>query len=324
MKKVTTLFLFTLFIVMGAFAQTVQSLNKTGSTDISLNIKVNDIGPGGNSSSGLRSNDKVDSIALTGYPKLKNLPDSLSDLKIYTVIKNQLQFDYQNYRNRVYSKQFFLNKYKNYKWLREDTLKLTNRMVKCYFSFAVGYDRANKPKFVIDVNGNNDFGDDELRTFTARIFTLNSELNLLNTLQVAIEYYDGKNVCIEQIPFLLNMSDVQNTQYKDYAVTISIPQYKYTIISYEGRNYYVCTDMNLYYQSVFIFPEEPLFGKVPDKYITKPNQIVKIGNSYFKYETVNLNQNMIRLTAGFSESDMKTQNEKPILPTTIPRPAVTN
>ena len=324
MKKVTTLFLLALLIATDAFAQTVQPLNKTGSTEISLNIKVNDIGPAGNSSSGLRSNDKVDSITLTGYPKLKNLPDSLSDFKIYTVIKNQLQFDYQNYRNGVYSKQFFLNKYKNYKWLREDTLKLTNRFVKCYFSFVVGYDRAKKPKFVIDVNGNNDFGDDELRTFSARTFSLNQELDLLNTIQVAIEYYDGKNVCIEKIPCILNMSNVQNAQYKDYAVSISIPQFKYAIISYEGRNYYVCTDMNLYYQSVFIFPEEPLFDKVPDKYITKPNQIVKIGNSYFKYETVNLNQDMIRLTAGFSESDMKTQNEKPILPTTVPRPAATN
>jgi len=203
-------------------------------------------------------------------------------------------------------------------------LKLTNQLVKCYFSFAVGYDSKNNPKYVIDENGNNDFADDELRTLTNKISTSNSDLIIQNAVKVAIEYYDGKNICIEKIPCLINLSNFPNTKDKKITVGISFPQFRYTTVSYLGENYYVCSDLNSYNKSISVFPETPNFGKLSDKYVIKPYQIVKIGNSYFRYETISQNQDKIKLTGGFTESDMKASNTSPALPIIAPRPAVSN
>jgi len=324
MRKTLVSFLLISLSATTVYCQRIQPLNKTGSTEITLDVKVDDIGPIGGSSNIFPSNDKIDSLILTGYPKLRNLPDSLTELKVYTLIRDRMQFYYQNYRNGIYSKQYFLDRYKTSKWLHEDTLKLTNQLVKCYFSYAVGYDRKNNPKYVIDINGNNDFADDELRTLTKQTRSSNSDLKIQNAIKVAIEYYDGKNICIEKIPCLLELIDMPNTKDKKITVGISFPQFKYTTVSYEGENFYICSDLNVYNKSISVFPETPNFGSLSDKYMIKPYQIVKIGNSYFRYETISQNQDKIKLIGGFTESDMKASNPSPIVPTIVSRPAVSN
>ena len=230
MKKTFVSFLLIMFTASAAYCQRIQPLNNTGSTEITLDVKVDDIGPRGSSSYSFPSNDKVDSILLAGYPKLKNLPDSLTELKVYTLIRDQMQFYYQNYRNGIYTKQYFLDRFKNNKFLNQDTLKLTNQTMKCYFSYAVGYDSKGNPKYVIDENGNHDFADDQLRTLTKKTLSLNSDLRTLNSIQIAIEYYDGKNICIEKIPCILNLSGFQNSTDKKIFTKIIENYHKICII----------------------------------------------------------------------------------------------
>jgi len=319
MRKTLVSFLLMSLSATTVYCQRIQPLNAKGSTEISLDVKLDEEGPRGGSSYSFPSNDKVDSIVLAGYPKLKNLPDSLTELKVYTLKRDPMQFYYQNYRNGIYTKQFFLNRFKNNKSLNQDTLKLTNKLVKCYFSYAVGYDSKGNPRYVIDENGNNDFADDQLHTLTKQSYTIYSGINTKEVKNVVIEYFDGKNVFQEKIPCLLNLIDMPNTKDKKITVGISFPQFKYAVISYEGENFYVCADLNVYNKSIYVFPEQPNFGDLSDKYMISPNQIVKIGNSIFRYETISQNQDKIRLIGDVSESDMKVSNTSPTVPTLTQR-----
>lgn len=311
MNKALLFSLSAFLIVTIANGQRVQPLNKTGNTEIALDVKVDDIGPAGGSSYGPQSNDMFDSITLTGYPKLKNLPDSLTELKVYTLIRDQMQFYYQSYRNGIYPKQFFLDRFKNNPGLILDTCKLTNQIVKCYISFAVGYDRFGIPKFVIDTNGNNDFADDEICTLTKKVFTSYGVVNQQEVKEVVVEYFDGKNVCQEKIKCMLNLFEMTKTKDNKITVVISFPQFKYAILSFEGENFYVCADLNTYNKSIYVFPEKPNFEVLSDKYWIRPNQIVKIGNSFFRYETISQNLDKIRLIGEVSESDKRVSNTNP-------------
>ena len=171
MKKI--LLLTSLFVLISTtiHCQNIQTLNKTGTTEILLNEKVDGYGPLGNSSTGFGSNDMLDSMSLIGYPQLKHLPDSLTDLKVYTMIMNRNQFCYQNYRNGLISRADFLNEFKKQNWILGDTCRLTGQMVRNYISVAVGFDRLHQPKYVIDANGDNDFSDDELYTLHKSIYS---------------------------------------------------------------------------------------------------------------------------------------------------------
>jgi len=307
MKRVT-LFSFAFFLVFtSAVSQRIQPLNKTGSTEISLDVTVDDYGPTGKTISIGRPNDMVDSVTLTGYPKLKHLPDSLKGLRVFTIIRNQMQFYYQNYRNGIYSKQFFLDKLKNSKKSYKDTTELSNQMVKCYFSFAVGYDRSNNAKFVIDTNGNNDFADEKL-------LQLNKSSNSLDfafekPISFIIEYFDGKNVCQEKIQCSLNQVVLPNSKNK-IDVGVSFPQFKYAVLSYEGEKFYVCADLNY----ICILPYKPNFKELPNDQLIRLNQIATVGNAYFKYEKIMQNENKISLISGFTELDKKQLNSSPIVP----------
>ncbi len=167
-----TVLLTSLFVLISTtiHCQNIQTLNKTGSTEILLNEKVDGYGPLGNSSTGFGSNDMLDSMSLIGYPQLKHLPDSLTDLKVYTMLMNPRQFCYQNYRNGLISRADFLNEFKKQNWILGDTCRLTSQMVRNYISVAVGFDRLHQPKYIIDANGDNDFSDDELFTLHKSFF----------------------------------------------------------------------------------------------------------------------------------------------------------
>lgn len=293
------------------FCQRIQKLNKTGSTEIFLDLKVDAVGPGGNSSMGIASNDMYDSVTLAGYPQLKNLPDSLSKMNVYTVIRNLTQFYYQNYQKGLYSKDFFLETSRKRNWLLDDTCKLSNKMVRCYFSFVVGYDRSGNPKYVIDTNGNDDFADEEL--FTLSESDPSSSVNI-NSKSVVMEYYDGQYIKQEKdlCSLTLARSNAKGTKEK-IQVVFSFPQFIYGRISYEGENYYVCADLNTsaFNNSIYILPEVPNFQKLSDDYIVKPNQIATFGKANFKYEPISQNLDRIRLTSGFSDLDKTIYNAKP-------------
>ena len=289
MKKI--LLLTSLFVLISTtiHCQNIQTLNKTGTTEILLNEKVDGYGPLGNSSTGFGSNDMLDSMSLIGYPQLKHLPDSLTDLKVYTMIMNRNQFCYQNYRNGLISRADFLNEFKKQNWILGDTCRLTGQMVRNYISVAVGFDRLQQPKYIIDANGNNDFSDDELLTLHKSFFSKEAE----NSKRITIEYFDGKNVMQENILCAVTLG-YSSTKDK-ISVSFSFPQFRYAKVSFDGETIFICTDQYLYNDFIFILPDIPNFQPLSRDKIIKSNQYLTVGNVDFRFEPISQNLNRIRL-----------------------------
>jgi thiol-disulfide isomerase/thioredoxin len=289
MKKKLVSTLLIALINTTIYCQNLQTLNKIGSTEILLNEKVDGYGPLGNTSTSMGSNDMLDSMSLVGYPTLKHLPDSLTDLKVYTVIMNQRQFCYQNYRNGLVSREYFLGEFKQPNWKLADTCRLTSQIVRNYISVAVGFDRLHQPKYVIDANGNNDFSDDELYTLNENLLARQAD----NSKSVSIEYFDGKNVMQENI---LCAVTLRRSGTKDnIAVSFSFPQFRYTKVLYEGELFYICTDQNGNNNSIYILPDRPNFQPLTRDKAIEPNQYLTIGDVNFRYEPISQNLNRIRL-----------------------------
>jgi len=289
MKK--TLLLTSLFVLISTtiHCQNIQTLNKTGSTEILLNEKVDGYGPLGNSSTGFGSNDMLDSMSLIGYPQLKHLPDSLTDLKVYTMHMNRRQFCYQNYRNGLISRADFLNEFKKQNWILGDTCRLTSQMVRNYISVAVGFDHLHQPKYVIDANGDNDFSDDELYTLHKSIYSKEVE----NSKRVTIEYFDGKNIMQENILCAVTLG--YSSTKDNISVSFSFPQFRYAKASFEGETFFICTDQFMYNDFIFILPDKPNFQPLSRDKIIKPNQYLTIGNVDFRFEPISQNLTRIRL-----------------------------
>lgn len=297
-----TLLLTSLFVLISTtmHCQNIQPLNKIGSTEIILNDKVDGYGPLGNSSSTFGSNDMLDSVSLIGYPKLKHLPDSLSDLKVYTVVMNQRQLCYQNYRNGLITRADFLNEFKKQNWILGDTCRLTSQFIRNYISVAVGFNRLHQPKYVIDTNGNNDFSDDELYTLQKSLFTKEAE----NSKHVTVEYFDGKNVKQENILCAVTLG--YSSTKDNISVSFSFPQFRYAKVSFGGEIFFICTDQYVYNDLIFILPDKPNFQPLSRDKIIKPNQYLTIGNLDFKFEPISQNLNRIRLIRENQPIDKKT------------------
>jgi len=289
MKK--TLLLTSLFVLISTtiYCQKLQTLNKTGSTEILLNEKVDGYGPLGNSSFEFGSNDQLDSMSLIGYPQLKNLPDSLTNLKVFTVIKNKNQFCYQNYRNGLVSREYFLDEFKKQNWILGDTCRLTNQLVKNYISVAVGYNRLHQSKYVIDANGNNDFSDDELCTLNRNLMSRQVE----NSKRVTIEYFDGKNVMQENILCAVMLGSLSTKD--NISVSFSFPQFQYAKVAYEDEVFSICSDLNSFDNSIFVVQDKPNFQPLSRDKAIKPNQYLTAGNVDFRFEPLSQNMNRIKL-----------------------------
>jgi len=289
MRKTLLLTLLMALINTTIYCQNLQILNKTGSTEILLNEIVDGCGPIGYSISAFESNDMLDSMSLIGYPNLKHLPDSLTDLKVYTVIMNQNQFWYQNYRNGLISRADFLETFKKQNFILNDTCRLTSKMVRNYISVAVGYDRLHQPKYVIDANGNNDLSDDELYSLNKILMSRQAE----NSKLVSIEFFDGKNVMQENILCTVMLG---NSSTKDkIEVSFSFPQFRFAKVLYENELFFICTAQNSYKNIIFMLPCKPNFQVLTNNNAIKPNQYLTVGNADFRFEPISQNSNKIRL-----------------------------
>lgn len=300
MKKTLLFLLLITLINTTIYCQKLQTLNQTSSTEILLNEKVDGWGPLGNSSSGFGSNDMLDSMSLIGYPQLKHLPDSLSDLKVYTVLMNRSQFCYQNYRNGLVSREYFLDEFRKQNWILGDTCRLTSHFVRNYISVVVGFDHLHQSKYVIDANGNNDFSDDELYTLNRNLMSRQVE----NSKRVTIEYFDGKNVMQENIlcAVMLGSSSTKD----NIAVSFSFPQFRYAKVVYEGETFFICSDLNSFGSSAFILADKPNFQPLLKDKAIKPNEYLTVGNVDFRFEPISQNMNKIRLTRENQPIDKKT------------------
>ena len=300
MRKTLLFILLITLINTTIYCQKLQTLNKTGSTEILLNEKVDSWGPLGNVSFEFGSNDQLDSMSLIGYPQFKNLPDTLTNLKVYTVIMNQNQFCYQNYKNGLITREFFLETFKNHNLALKDTSRLTSQMVRNYISVAVGYDHLRQPKYVIDANGNNDFSDDELCTLSRNLMSRQVE----NSKRANIQYFDGENVMQENILCAVMLGNLRTKD--NISVSFSFPQFRYAKIVYEGEVFFICSDLNSFGNSINILPDKPNFQPLSKDKAINPNQYLTVGNVDFRFERISQNMNRIRLIRENQPTDQKT------------------
>lgn len=297
MRKTLLLSSLMLISIINSYCKAVQILKSSGTTEILLSDKINTTGPRGNMATIMASNDMIDSMTLTGYPHLTNVPDSFTSLKVYTYILYPMQFYFQNYRKGIYSRDFFLNMAKRQRWVLDDTISLTNKIVKNYFSIAVGYDSGHNPKYVVDANCNDDFSDDELNTLYGSFRTMTS-----NSKNVAVEYFDGVSIKQENVNFLPRLS--YNSNDSSIEIGFCFPQFRFARISSEGKPYFVCSDGYSQFKTFYIIPDQPNFNAVDRDAEVKPNQFFKIGDLVFS--CIGYTQNMDKVI--FKREEIKADN----------------
>jgi len=278
MKKIFLIALILFTIDFSINSQTIQQISKCDSATIMLTEKEQGFGPKGNMSYGFGSMDTHDSIELLAYPKMKNLPDSISDLKEYCIILNSYQFYYQNYRNGVYSKDFFLNKVNGFNWNLGDTVYLTKKVVKNTITVAAGYNSNKTRVYIIDANNNNDFSDDTLRILYSDLYNQDDILN--NSYYVDCEIFDGISVKKDKI--LLNVKVLRSNN-NELDLTFSFPEIRYTKIKYDNRVYLICKETYNPDMAIYVLLDKPYFSSVSKKYEIKPNQYINLGNDFYVY-----------------------------------------
>lgn len=249
-------------------------------TILTFNLqKMPGVGPSGNQSYGIGSFDPDDkSEAIKGYPKPKNKPNGLTGEVQYYYVLNNFQFHYQNYCAGIYSKAYFLDKVRASKWNLSDTLALSKIPIICGFSVLAGYNKANEAVYIIDGNGNNDFGDDVLRPLINREFRNSAD----GAVPILTQYLSGKEIKQEKIlalPINDNNFNKENTKIE---LIFTFPEFRYSKFKYQGEPYLICTDgVSMSGTFIYVLPDVPVFDRAaPEKKIGL-NQFVHIGDKDF-------------------------------------------
>lgn len=294
------------------YSQSVFNLsNKPDSAIVLLSENIAGFGPGGNMGYGIGTKDGSDSITLLAYPKVKNLPDSLTDLKEYCFEMNEFQFVYQNYRKGIFNKKYLLEKAEIRKWRLADTTKLSVNSVKNIISIVSGVDSKKNEVYIVDANNNNDFSDDTLRFVYENLYSQDDIL--INSHYVDIEYYDGESVKQDKILFLAK------TYAKGENLSFAFPQFRYGKIAINDKIYLVCAQSYNAEQSIFVAPDIPYFGSISKDKEVKPYQYINFNDTYYKYIPFSQNSNKIKIIkANISEELYNQQNVKTTNRKTVP------
>lgn len=288
LKKTLLLGLIILISNYPIYSQTIQKIGKSDSTILLLNEISYGVGPTGFSSYASAPISDQDSVGKLALPKVKNIPDTLKDLKQYCIIVNKFQFYYQNYCKGLFSKEYFLKTAKESLWNLGDTIYLSKSDVKTTVSVVIGYNPQKVATYVVDANNNNDFADDSVRVLYSGLY-YQSDI-LLNSYSVDIEYFNGKEIKKEKIRFL-----AQSHSKEEMRFAYSFPQFRYGKFEYEKKGYVVCAESYNPYQSIYIFPDKPTFCPPGAEFEFKPSKFIKLGDDYFQYSTCSQNLEKIKL-----------------------------
>lgn len=287
----------------------IDKKNKTNSTktvskEVVLDKVIQGIGPAGISSSGIASRDMISKEELKGYPKMKNIPDSLTNFKEYLYILNDFQFYYQNYKQGIYSKDFFIKQVEGSKINLKDTIHLTDKKVKNTISIIAGYTSNNSIVYIVDSNNNDDYSDDIPKKILSN---LNKQDDILdNATNVDIEYFDGKS--IKKDKQLISVE--QDRRREELFLMFKFPQYRYGKVQLGNASYLIISESNNRNQSIYLAKDQPYFDRLDKKYIVNPYQYLKIDDNYVQYSPITQNLSKIKLT--ISPNDL----ENKIIPTT--------
>ena len=270
---------------------------KTISKIVELDKVVKGFGPSGNRSMGIATRDLISKEELKGYPKMKNLPDSLTNVKEYLFILNDFQFYYQNYKQGVYSKDLFIKKAKGNRRKLEDTIYLTNKKVKNTISIVSGITSDNRIVYIVDSNNNNDYSDDELKSL---LIDLRKQDDIINNSQfVDIEYFDGKT--IKKDKQLISVSN----RYRSKDLSFRFPQFRYGKVKLGNENYLILSESFSFNQSIYLVKDRPYFDKLDQKHNIYPSQYLNIDGYYVQYSKVSQNNDKIKLTISSNDSENK-------------------
>lgn len=276
---------------------------KTTSKEVVLDKVIQGIGPGGIISSGIASRDMISKEELKGYPKMKNIPDSLTNLKEYLFILNDFQFYYQNYKQGIYSKDFFIKEVEGNKMNLKDTIHLSDKKVKNTISIVAGYTSDNSIVYIVDSNNNDDYSDDIPKKLLSN---LNKQDDILdNAVNVDIEYFDGKS--IKKDKQLITVE--QDRRREKLSLMFKFPQYRYGKVQLGNNSYLIISESNNRNQSVYLVKDQPYFDRIDKKYMITPSQYLKIDDNYIQYTPITQNLSKIKLT--ISPNDL----ENKIIPT---------
>lgn len=272
------------------YSQTIQQIENCDSAIIKLSEKTEGSGPKGLARYGFSIKSKDDSIKSLAYPKMKNIPDSINDLREYFIILNNFQFYYQYYRNGIYGKEYFLKKANEFDWNLNDTIFLTNKNVKNTISVAAGYNSNQTAMYIVDANNNNDFSDDTLRTLLFNLFRLEDIIKYSH--YVNIEYYDGLSVKKDKILFIANISDNKEG---DLDLLFSFPETRYGKFIYNNINYLVCAESYNPTQAIYVLIDKPYFSSIGRDKEIAPNQYIKLDKDFYVYIPCSQNSDKIKI-----------------------------
>lgn len=262
---------------------------KTTSITVLLDKVVKGIGPAGMTSSSIASRDLISAEELKGYPQMKNIPDSLTNTKEYLFILDNLQFYYQNYKQGIYSKAFFIKKMERNGNIK-DTIFITDKKVKTTISVVAGLTPNNSIVYIVDTNNNGDYSDEVPKTLLSNLKKQEDILD--NAETVDIEYYDGS--LIKKDKQLISVEQDRHT--KDLSLSFRFPQYRYGKVQLGDENYLIISESENSNPTIYFVKDQPYFDRLDQKHLIKPSQYLKIEDSFVKYSPISQNNSKIKLT----------------------------
>lgn len=270
---------------------------KTISKIVELDRVINGFGPAGNASFSIASRDLISKEELKAYPQMKNLPDSLTNVKEYLFILDDFQFNYQNYKQGIYSKDLFIKKAKGNGRKLADTIYLTDKKIKNTISIVSGKTSDNRIVYIVDTNNNNDYSDDELKPL---LMDIRKQDDIIKNSQfVDIEYFDGQE--IKKGKQLISVGK----QTRSNELSFKFPQFRYGKVKLGDATYIIVSESVSFDKSIYLVKDQPYFDRLDRKYSVEPYQYLNVDDYYIQYSKISQNNDKVKLTISSNDSENK-------------------
>jgi thiol-disulfide isomerase/thioredoxin len=220
---------------------------------------------------------------------MKNVPANLKDMQEYFYIIDLPQFVFQSYVAGLYSKKYMEERLTGNKFDLKDTVRLSRQPLKCYVSAVSGM-RDNEAVYIIDVDNDGDFGNDQLRP--ALKGTTDEDLKVKGAVPVTINYLGNDNTIKEdkRLVFMSLPGYGNSTE-----MNFSFPEFNYMRFVYKGNRYMVTTT-NYSKSAIMVVPDRPYFDRIAKLNSVRIGQFVKIGDDEFTVSNIMNNGSDLVLT----------------------------
>ena len=236
-------------------------------------------------------------------PKIKGIPDSLSDLMFDVKQVDFFQFTYQNYYAGKISENIYNSCKDSWNW-KPDSTEYTKQLVKVCIAIAAGYDMKGNLLVLVDRNNNYDLSDDKYYKIPPKIPGQNfwERYNDLLPFRIEYEYYNGKRIKKDSSWFYIDYNPMNyKSDMKNIPIQLSyaFPEYHLGEIDFNGEEYMLALKSDevvlhdFYY--VKVWKKDESNQSNPDE-APQPGRLVKLGNYYYKIKKVSAAGNNVILT----------------------------